>query len=143
MTRTLVLGEDIFEDLVRERKRKGIDLYDEVWDGVYVMPSMPNLAHQRLVHRLEVPLDEVVEQEDRGAVYPGANVSDREHDWKENYRVPDIVVVLKGGRALNCDTHLFGCPDFLVEIQSPGDDTDEKLPFYRRARSPRVADHPP
>jgi len=130
MTRTLVLGEDVFEELVRERKRKGIDLYDEVWDGVCVMPSMPNLAHQRLVHDLEIPLDEVVVREGHGDVYPGANVSDRQHDWKENYRVPDIVVVLKGGRAIDCGTHLFGGPDFLVEIQSPGDDTNEKLPFY-------------
>jgi Uma2 family endonuclease len=39
-------------------------------------------------------------------------------------------VVLKNSRAVDCDTHFFGGPDFLVEIQSPGDDTEEKVPFY-------------
>jgi Uma2 family endonuclease len=130
MAKTLMLEDELFLDLVRDRQRKGIDLYDEVWEGVYVMPSMPSLAHQRLVHALEVVLDAVVVEPGRGEVYPGANVSDRRTDWKENFRVPDLVVVLHGGRAVDCDTFLYGGPDFLVEIQTPGDATDEKIPFY-------------
>jgi Uma2 family endonuclease len=130
MAKTLMLEEDLFQDLVRERQEKGLDLYDEVWEGVYVMPSMPSLSHQKLVHSLEVVLDEVVVRTGEGEVYPGANVSDRREDWKENFRVPDIVVVLKGGRAVACDSHLYGGPDFLVEIETPGDATDRKIPFY-------------
>src|SRR5262249_59323091 len=65
-----------------------------------------------------------------GEVYPGANVSDRRKNWKENYRAPDVVVVLPKSRAVHCGTYLFGGPDFLVEIESPGDDTEEKVPFY-------------
>jgi Uma2 family endonuclease len=41
-----------------------------------------------------------------------------------------MVVVLKNSRAIDCSTHFCGGPDFLVEIQSPGDDTEEKVPFY-------------
>jgi Uma2 family endonuclease len=130
MAKTLMLEEDLFQDLIRERKAKGLDLYDEVWGGTYVMPSMPSLSHQKLVHSLEVILDEVVVRAGNGEVYPGANVSDRRDDWKENFRVPDIVVVLRGGRAVACDAYLHGGPDFLVEIQTPGDATEEKIPFY-------------
>jgi Uma2 family endonuclease len=38
-------------------------------------------------------------------------------------------VVLNDSRAVDCGTHFCGGPDFLVEIQSPGDDTEEKVPF--------------
>jgi Uma2 family endonuclease len=130
MARALMVGDDVFVELIRDRQKKGIDLYDEVWDGVYLMPSMPNLAHQDLVADLTSVLREVVVKERRGRVQPGANVSDRRTDWKENFRVPDIVVVLNSGQAVDCNTHWFGGPDFLVEIQSPGDETDEKVSFY-------------
>ncbi|HLJ93340.1 MAG TPA: Uma2 family endonuclease [Gemmataceae bacterium] len=43
---------------------------------------------------------------------------------------PDVVVVLTPGRAVDCNTHWMGDPDFLVEIQSPVDQTDEQIPFY-------------
>src|SRR5438093_2139538 len=97
---------------------------------MYVMPSMPNLEHQKMVRRLSTILAEVLEPHGLGEVYPGANVSDRRHNWKENYRVPDVIAALKNGRAVACGTHLFGGPDFLIEIESPGDDTEEKVPFY-------------
>jgi hypothetical protein len=67
-----------------------------------------------------------------GKVYPGVNVSDRGSDWKKDYRIPDLVVVLEGSRALCHSTHVQGGPDFLVEIESPGDDGEEKVPFYGR-----------
>ena len=54
------------------------------------MPSMPSLSHQKLVHSLEVILDEVVVRAGNGEVYPGANVSDRRKGWESNYRVPDL-----------------------------------------------------
>ena len=132
MNKALVLDQDLLKDLIQDRHDRGIDLYDEVWDGVYVMPSMPNLGHQRLVHDLEMPLDVVVVQEKRGHVYPGANVSDRRSGWKANFRVPDIVVVLKNSRAIACEAHFFGGPDFLIEIESPDEETDPKIDFYSR-----------
>jgi Uma2 family endonuclease len=126
----VIRDSDVCDALIRERKRKGLDLYDEVWDGVYVMPSMPTLEHQELVHSLGVISDTVVRRPGLGKVYPGANVSDRAASWKKNYRVLDLVIVLKDGRAVCRSTHVQGGPDFLVEIESPGDDTEEKVPFY-------------
>jgi len=132
MPRLLIQDANLANDLIQERKRRGIDLYDEVWEGMYVMPSMLNLEHQKMVRRLTTILAEVLEPQEAGEVYPGANVSDRRTNWKENYRVPDVIAALKNGRAVNCGTHLFGGPDFLIEIESPGDDTEEKVPFYSK-----------
>jgi Uma2 family endonuclease len=130
MPQVLVKDNDQADELIRERKRKGADRYDEVWDEVYVMPSMPSLDHQRLVHDLSILLDVVVKGPRLGEIYPGANVSDRAADWKENYRVPDVVVVFNNSRAIQHQNHIQGGPDFLVEIESPGDDSEEKVPFY-------------
>jgi Uma2 family endonuclease len=128
--KTLRAGEEVFQDLIRDRKRKGLDLYDEVWEGVYVMASLPSMAHQRLVHILDAAIYEVVTREKRGQGWPGANVSDRRRDWKENHRIPDLVVLLKDSRAVEYDAFIHGGPDFVVEIQSPGDPTEEKIEFY-------------
>src|SRR5438874_617201 len=118
VTRLLIRDAGLIDPLIQERKRKGIDLYDEVWEGVYVMPSMPSLEHQGLVLDLGMIFAEVVKRPGLGQVYPGANVSDRGSDWKANYRVPDLVVVLKTGHAVSHPTHIQGGPDFLVEIES-------------------------
>jgi Uma2 family endonuclease len=126
----LIRDAELFGRLIEERKRKGIDRYDEVWEGMYVMASMPNNAHQKVLDDLGDILTELVKRGKLGDKYQGANVSDRRKGWEYNYRVPDMVVVLKDSRALDCGTHFFGGPDFLIEVQSPGDDTEEKVPFY-------------
>ncbi len=126
----MVLDGRVSEDLIARRRKLGNDRYDEVWDGVYVMPPMPNNEHQRVVMGLCASLYEVLG--DGAAILPGANVSDRWADWEHDYRCPDVVVVLAGGQAIDRGTHWQGGPDFLVEIMSPGDDTMAKLPFYAR-----------
>jgi Uma2 family endonuclease len=127
-----VLSEQVSEDLIERRKKLGIDHKDEVWDGVYVIMPDPTIEHQRVVKRLTAILASVVDDERRGEAFPGTNVSDRRAGWEHNFRAPDVVVVLEGSRAKNCRTHWFGGPDLLVEVQSPGDDTDLKIPFYAR-----------
>jgi len=132
MERGLVLDASFLGIMIEERKRKGIDLYDEVWDGMYVMPSMPSFIHQKLLDDLGDILTEIVKREMGGDKVQGANVSDRRKGWDHNFRVPDMVVLLKNSRAINCNTYIYGGPDFLVEIESPGDDTEEKVPFYSK-----------
>jgi len=132
MTRGLIKDAGLLNSIIKERKRLGIDRYDEVWEGMYVMPSMPNNVHQELLDDLGDVLTEVVKQAGLGKKYQGANVSDRRKRWKQNYRVPDMVVVLNNSRAVDCGTYFFGGPDFLVEVESPGDDTEEKVPFYSK-----------
>ena len=132
MSAMLVLDSGVSRQIVRERKESGIDRYDEVWEGVYVMSPLANLTHQELVDDFCNVFRDVVKKPGLGRVQPGANVSDRRANWKRNYRISDVVVVLSGGRAVDCDTHWFGGPDFLVEIESPDDDIEKKLPFYSK-----------
>jgi Uma2 family endonuclease len=125
-----ILDTGLSREWIRQRQKLGIDKPDEVWEGVYVVPPLASNRHQDLVTAVAVILHRIVVTEGRGRVQPGANVSDRRSEWDENFRVPDVVVVLNDGQAIDCTTHWFGGPDFLVEIQSPGDETDEKIPFY-------------
>lgn len=125
-----ILDPGLSRAFIQQRQERGIDKYDEVWEGVYVVPALPNNPHQELVLNLAVILHGVVVSEGRGRVLPGANVSDRRQGWDHNFRGPDVVVVLNDSRAIDCLTHWFRGPDFLIEVQSPGDETEEKLPFY-------------
>jgi Uma2 family endonuclease len=126
-----ICDQEVMRDWIRARQQTDADGHDEVWEGVYVVPPLATNSHQSLVAWLLGILFNVVTLENRGTVYPGANVSDREDGWSHSFRAPDIVVVLQGGRAVDCGTHWWGGPDFLTEVRSsPGDVVNEKLPFY-------------
>jgi Uma2 family endonuclease len=120
----------LIERLKAERQALGLDRYDEVWEGVYVMNPLPNNEHQRLDTRLTIIFGNVIDPPGLGEVFQGVNVSDRNDGWVNNYREPDVAVFLKGTRAIDRGTHWEGGPDFLVETLSPGDSAREKLPFY-------------
>jgi Uma2 family endonuclease len=131
MSRLLVLDPSVSTRLIRSRREIGIDKYDEVWDGTYmIFPPVTNLQ-QHIVGQLSFALCRVLERRS-GRVYAGANVSDRGCGWEENYRCPDVVVVLRGSRAIDRTSHLQGGPDFLAEVQCPDNGTEEKVPFYSR-----------
>jgi len=129
---TLVNDPRVEETLLAHRRQSGLDKYDEVWDGVYVMAPIANNEHQGLLSRLTTILVGQIEFPGLGRVFPGANVSDRPLDWQQNYRVPDVLVFLNGNPAEDRDSHWFGGPDFAVEISSPGDQSREKIDFYSR-----------
>lgn len=126
----LITDPDLAADVIEARAASDGDRYTEVWDGLVVMPALPNNEHQFLVVRLCVPFSAVVNWEAGDGVLPGANVSDRLTGWKRNYRCPDVVVALAGGRAKDCGTHWCGGPDFVVEVRSPSEDPRDKLDFY-------------
>jgi Uma2 family endonuclease len=125
-----ILDPNLFRDLIRRRQALGIDQHDEVWEGVYLVPPLASNDHQHAATFLATILFNIISLEGMGRVHAGANVSDRQQDWEHNFRAPDVVVVLNGGRAIDCGTHWMGGPDFLIEIASPGDETEEKIPFY-------------
>ncbi len=126
----LILDQKLSDDSIAKRRELGHDLYDEVWEGVYVMAPMPNNMHQDVATDLAGAIGEVIRVPGLGRVQAGANVSGLNADWEHDYRCPDVVVVLNGSRAIDRKTHWQGGPDFLVEIRSPRDDTFKKLPFY-------------
>jgi Uma2 family endonuclease len=116
--------------LKKERALSGADRFDEVWEGVYMMAPLANNEHQVLATRLGVVYQIVLPWNDENVVLVGVNVSDREKNWKHNYRCPDVAVFLKGTSARDCGTHWFGGPDFAVEVVSRNDRSWDKLGFY-------------
>lgn len=52
MGRGLMLDEEKMDISIRERKREGTDKEDEIGEGLYVMPSMPSLDHQKIARKL-------------------------------------------------------------------------------------------
>jgi Uma2 family endonuclease len=128
----IVQDQNVRDRIIRERRERGLDREDEVWDGVYLLMPDPNVEHQHIRGRLTAFLMTAVELPGLGIVYPGLNVSDRADDWTKNYRCPDVAVYLNGNPAVNCGTHYLGGPDFAVEIISPDDRSREKLGFYAR-----------
>ena len=112
----IIQDQDTQRRVIARRRRLGQDKFDEVWNGVYVMAPMANIEHQEFVSGLDCLLGEVVRSAKLGMVLPGTNVSDRREDWKKNFRCPDVAVFLKDTKAINCDTHWFGGPDFAVEV---------------------------
>jgi Uma2 family endonuclease len=126
------------EELRAERSSSDGDKWNEVWDGVLVMPTMPNDEHQAIQNRIQCAFTSLFETDDDGKVRGGVNVTDRHPDWKENFRGPDVVVYLPGNPAINYETHWLGGPDFLVEIISPGDMAWDKLEFYAEVKTREV-----
>jgi len=100
--------------------------WSEMWDGVYVMPTLPNDEHQEIQAHLVFALMSV----GLGKVRAGVNVADRHPDWKYNFRGPDVVVYLAGNPAVNHGSHWVGGPDLAVEIVSPDEDPRAKIDFY-------------
>ena len=112
------------DDLLAERRRKGLDVYDELWDGVLHMPPPPSSRHQRLGTRLLVTLEPLARAVGIEAYYETGLY--RPAAGERDYRVPDLAfarrdqVVARG---------LEGA-ELVIEILSPNDETYDKLPFY-------------
>ena len=126
----VIADPELQRSLIRRRRARGQDRYDEVWAGVYVMNAQPNDEHQSIVSRMSHIFECVVGDTGLGQVRPGTNISDRHEGWKENYRCPDVAVFLNNSTAINRRTHWQGGPDLAVEIASPRDQTWEKIEFY-------------
>ncbi|MGH9157919.1 MAG: Uma2 family endonuclease [Acidimicrobiales bacterium] len=115
---------EVPESLLEERRRRGADRWDEMWDGVLHMVPPPSGDHQRLgglLFRVMAPLADaagLVAHYETGLFRPGVD---------RDYRVPD---------------HTYARPDqvsrrgveggapLVVEIRSPGDESYEKLDWF-------------
>lgn len=129
----IIIYDPMWADHVRlMRSSQAPNARDEMWDGMLVMPPMPNNEHQDIVIDLAFVFKSVVSRTAGDRVHPGANVSDRDAGWRSNYREPDVVVYLATNPAADCATHWFGGPDLAVEVVSPGEDARLKLDFYAK-----------
>ena len=135
----VVIYDPVLEQRLRdERADPNVNRRDEVWEGVLVVPPMPNNEHQTVVMRFTLAFSNAVDFAAVDSVLPGCNVSDRDAGWEKNYREPDVAVYLATNPAKDSNTHWVGGPDVAVEIVSPGEDPRAKLDFYARVATREV-----
>lgn len=141
----LIPDVNVSARMIEDRRARGIDHHDEVWEGVYVMSPLANNEHQRLTTLFAAIFVEVIDRSELGQSFVGVNLTDQQDNWLRNYRCPDVVVFLKGNPAQNRDTHWIGGPDLVIEIVSPYDRTRERIGFYEAigARELLVVDRDP
>jgi len=115
---------EMIEDphLLEERRRRGNDRFDEVWEGVLHMVPPPAERHGYFEGRLLIALDRWVTP--RGLRIAG-NVGFYRAD--NDYRVPDLSVYRPDQKTAR---GLAGAAELLVEIVSPRDESRAKLPWY-------------
>jgi hypothetical protein len=119
--RTVVLGPPPPElaALIARRRQLGLDKYDEVWDGEYHMAPMADFSHgfvQSQIAALLGPLAEAAAVVSTGPFNLGS---------PNDFRVPDWGLLRDAPMVLWVPTAAV-----VVEIESPDDETWEKLPFY-------------
>jgi Uma2 family endonuclease len=112
------------------RRSRGLDRWDEMWEGVLHMTPAPTVEHQRVVDELIIFLARHLAARSRGTLRSSINVF-RETTQKADYRIPDLTFVAPGRQhVLQEDGVRGGGPDAVIEIRSPEDETHDKLPFY-------------
>jgi len=113
---------EVPQALLDERRAKGLDLFDEMWEGELHMVPAPSLDHQRLSGDLFVVLAPLAKTAGLLPFFE-TGLYRADHDWRvpdQLYARPDQVSA-RGAEG--------GIP-LVVEIRSPGDETDAKRPWY-------------
>lgn len=119
---------ELIAELVEERRRKGIDRFDEVWEGVLHMVPPPAESHGSILVGLSAKLAPVAERlGGRLVIGPGLRPPG---SGDKNYRAPDLVYLGPGEERLINEGWIDGGPSVVFEVRSPRDETYEKLPFY-------------
>lgn len=114
--------------LLAERRLTGADRFDEMWEGELHMVPPPSEEHQRIAGKLLLALDPLAEanglllRHETGLFDPGA-------EGEGSYRIPDLVAFSEDCRSAR---GVEGPASLVIEIRSPGDESLDKIPFYRR-----------
>jgi Uma2 family endonuclease len=107
------------EQLLERRRKQGIDIRDEVWEGVLHMNPVSHWRHAKL----QAELNELLGPRARAAGLD--RVAEINIGEPDDFRVPDGALTRPGtGELWNATAAL------IVEVLSPGDETWQKLPFY-------------
>jgi Uma2 family endonuclease len=98
-----------------ERLPEGFPYYQLI-EGELITSPAPSYSHQRTVGRVFLKLSRLLEEKGLGEVL--ISPIDVYLDEKNVFQ-PDIVVLLKEGKAKVEEKGIFGAPDVVVEILSP------------------------
>jgi len=107
--------------------------YYQLIEGALIMSPAPSYSHQRTVGKVFLKLSRLLEEKGQGEVLISS--IDVYLDEKNVFQ-PDIVVLLKEGKAKVEEKGIFGPPDVVVEILSPSTayyDLIVKKEVYERA----------
>ena len=108
------------EEELADRRSKGLDRWDEMWEGVLHMTPAPNVEHQRIVGALIEFLRPLLRNTGRGTLIPGINVF-REASAALDYRIPDLTFVAAGREHVLAEDGVRGAgPDAVIEVRSRG-----------------------
>ena len=111
------------ESLLDERRRLGMEKFDERWEGEWHFVNPPKSWHPRLNFDLGLVLGPRARQLGLEPFGDSTGVfADKETDW----RIPDQVYV-RPDQVI--EEGVTGA-ELVVELCSPGDESYEKLPFY-------------
>ena len=106
--------------LLEHRRGLGLDRYDEMHEGTYVVSRAPHPRHGRILIRLVRILAPLVDE--AGLAFSDAtNVGDA-----DDYRVPDAVVYQP---ALESASPYLASAALVIEILSPAEQTNAKFAF--------------
>ena len=130
MSGLLVLDQRLVDEFMAGRADDPRAEFDECWEGRIVVPPVPNTEHFRMQMRLAEACSAVIDWDAGDQAVPGGNVTDRDEGWTKNYRNPDVIVHLAGGRAIDRGPYWLGGPDLVMEVISPGEDPQAKFYFY-------------
>lgn len=108
--------------LLEERRRLGVDRWDEMWKGELHMVPPPAERHQSLGSRLIEVLGPLARERNLKIAYEiGLFLAD------DDYRVPDLGVYRSDQASAR---GLEAAAELVVELVSPGDESRVKLPWY-------------
>lgn len=108
--------------LLEERRRLGIDLWDEMWEGVIHLVPAPSRWHQQFVTELALVLGPIAKA--KGLLISHETALYRS---EKDYRIPDLVCALP---SQGTERGIEGGCEFAVEALSPNDETYDKIPWY-------------
>ena len=93
------------------------------------MNPAPSREHQEIEKRLLVWLEINWARPLGNRVYHQINLA-APGGWPGDFRIPDLLLLLPERFGIEREQHFAGPPNVVVEIRSPGDETDDKLEFY-------------
>jgi Uma2 family endonuclease len=115
--------------LLEERRRLGLDLFDEMWEGVLHMNPPPLGDHQRLGTELVAVLTPIAKSLGFVPFYEVGFYA-----APDDYRAPDHAYA----RPEQLSREGISGAELVIEFRSPGDETYEKLDWYATRGVPEI-----
>jgi Uma2 family endonuclease len=114
------------------------ELY-EIWEGEKIMMSPSSPKHESIVGNLYFLIKGFVFEKKLGALYlSNIAIHLKEYPHSKDFQMPDISFVSNHNKQIVKENGIFGVPDLVVEVVSPGirntrRDTIDKFQLYEQA----------